>query len=77
MRLALIEPEPLGQAKLVFDCTWCRHGEVVVLDLNSASLHANGCSSPKQATCWTGHRPRAGKAWMREHYRRLGQALRF
>jgi hypothetical protein len=79
MRLALIEPEPSGQEKFVFECTWCRHGEVIVLGLNRASCVAPNAprpdilraGSPRQAT------GAARIERMREHYRRLSQAPRF
>jgi hypothetical protein len=85
MRLTLIEPEPSGQEKLVFECNWCRQGEAVLLGLKKASRVApnsgvdrNDLRSdiiraglPKQAT------GAALVEWMREHYRRLGQAPRF
>jgi len=80
-----IEPEPSGQEKLVFECTWCRQVEAVVLGLNRASCVApNSCAdrndprsdipranSPKEVT------GAAVIEWMREHYRRLGQTPRF
>jgi hypothetical protein len=33
MWLAVIEPEPYGQEKLVFECSWCRQEEAIVLSL--------------------------------------------
>ena len=42
MWLALIEPEPRGLENLVFECVWCRHREVVVLDLNRVSYPRTG-----------------------------------
>ena len=84
MRLALIEPELSGEERFVFECTWCRFGEALVLGLNRALCTAPnpsadrndpfsdilGAGLPTQAT---------GAAlidWMRQHYRRLGQAPR-
>jgi hypothetical protein len=37
MWLAVIEPEPDGQEKLVFECSWCRQEEAIVLGLNGPS----------------------------------------
>ena len=37
MWLVVIEPEPYGHEKLVFECSWCRQEEAIVLGPYRAS----------------------------------------